>query len=235
MAEIGLNIAVSGLDAQQVAMDTVAENLSNANTPGYVSESANLTTAYGGDLLGVGAGVHVTGVNQASAGLMLTNNQQAQGALAQSTSLQQVLTEAQTSFPELSTSGFGAQLSSFWQSWDAINQNPSALAPRTEVVNAAQNLVTSLQQMSSQLAQLQGNAQGQLTSTITQANTLLQQVAQINQQILNVQGQGATANSLIDQRNQLANELATSIGAVARTQPDGTATIAIGGIALVSG
>ena len=34
MGDLALNIAASGLDAQQTAMDTISENLTNANTPG---------------------------------------------------------------------------------------------------------------------------------------------------------------------------------------------------------
>ena len=43
MGDLALSIAASGLDAQQTAMDTISENLTNASTPGYVVESAQLT------------------------------------------------------------------------------------------------------------------------------------------------------------------------------------------------
>lgn len=235
MGDLGLSIAATGLDAQQVAMDTVAQNLANANTPGYVRETANLSATGTMNMYGVGGGVQVTGVTQAPDGLLAASAQQANGALAQSTALQQVLSQAQTAFPEPSSTGFGAQLSAFWQSWDAVAQNPSALAPRTEVVTAAQNLAVSLQQASSQITQLQGNTQSQLSSVITQDNGLLQQVAHLNAQIVAVQSTGASANSLIDQRNQVENQLASDLGAVARPASDGSVTISVGGVSLVQG
>ena len=235
MGDLALNIAASGLDAQQTAMDTIAQNLANANTPGYISETPNIVTSAGSDALGIGDGVRTIGISQTSDGLLAANAQQTQGSLSQSTALQQVLMGAQAVFPEPSASGLSADLSSFWQSWDAVDQNPSALAPRTEVIDLAQNLCTDLQQASVQLTNLQSNAQSQLGTLVGEANTLLGQVANLNTQIVATEGSGAPANALIDQRNQVMNQLAQDIGAVGRPQPDGTLTVSVGGITLVQG
>ncbi len=235
MGDLALNIAASGLNAQQTAMDTISENLTNANTPGYVSESAQLTANAGGDLLGVGDGVRVVGVTQNADALLQTNAQQTQGVLSQSTSLQQVLQGAQAVFPEPGSTGISADLAAFWQAWDGISQDPSNPAPRTQVVDLAQNLATDFQQAASQLGNLQGNAQAQVTSSVAQANTMLQQVATLNKQIVAVAGSGVPANSLIDQRNQLMNQLATSIGAVGIPEADGSINVGVNGVTLVQG
>ena len=235
MGNLGLQIAASGLQAQQAAMETISQNLSNANTPGYVSESATLTTALGSNLLGIGGGVRVAGIEQAGTTLLTANANQAAGAQAQSTALQTVLQGAQSSFPISTSTGLANDLSTFWQSWDQISQNPSALAPRTAVVDQAQTVVTDLQQASAQLTQLQGNAEMQLQSTISSANTQLTEVAQLNVSIANTEGAGAPAPALIDQRNQLVSQLASSIGASTRTSTDGSLSLSVGGVQLVSG
>src|ERR1700722_10148215 len=232
MGDLALSIAASGLDAQQTAMDTISENLTNANTPGYISERAEFTAELGGDLFGVGDGVRVVGVSQNSDQLLTTNAQQSQGILAQSTALQQILQGAQAAFPEPSSSGISADLSSFWQSWDAISQDPSNPAPRTEVVDMAENLASDFQQAAQQIANLQDNAQASVTSSVSQANTMLQQVATLNGQITAIQGSGTTANALIDQRNQIMNQLATTIGAVGVSEPDGTMDVNVQGVTL---
>lgn len=235
MGDLALNIAASGLDAQQTAMDTISENLTNANTPGYVSEKVALATNPGGDLLGVGDGVRTVGVLQNTDGLLATNAQQTQGILSQTTSLQQILQGAQAVFPEPSASGISADLSSFWQSWDAVSQDPANPAPRTQVVDLAQNLVSDFQQASQQLGNLQTNAQTQVASSVTQVNSLLAQAATLNQKIGATQGSGSPANSLVDQQNQVLSELASTIGAVGVVQPDGTTNVEVGGITLVQG
>jgi flagellar hook-associated protein 1 len=235
MGSLALNIAQSGLDAQQAAMDTISQNLTNANTPGYVNESATLAANPGGDVLGVGDGVRVVGVSQNSDGLLATNAMQTQGVLAQSTALQQVLQGAQSVFPVSTTSGIAADLSTFWQSWDAISQNPSSTAPRTAVVDDAQNLVSDFQEASQQISNLQTNAQDQLATSVSQANTMLAQVATLNGEIGATEGSGSPANALIDQQNQLMGELASSLGAVAVPQSDGSINVDVGGVTLVQG
>jgi flagellar hook-associated protein 1 len=232
MGDLALGIAGSALDAQQAVMDTISQNLANSSTTGYVSESANLSTLAGGDALGAGGGVQVSSVSQASDGLLQTNVQQTSGALAQSTALQQVLTGAQSVFPEPGSNGLSAQLSSFWQAWDGIVQDPSASAPRAQVVDLAQNMATTLNQADGQITQLQTNAQSQLGSVVGATNTLLSQVAGLNSQIVAAKGSGADANALIDQQNTLLNTLATDIGSVSRPAADGSVTVSVGGIML---
>ncbi len=235
MGDLALNIAATGIAVQQVGMDTVAQNLANANTPGYVRESPDIVTNPGGDAAGIGDGARVATITQAGNALLFTNVQQTQAALSQSTALQQVLSGVQAAFPEPSQSGLAAQLAGFWQAWDAIAQNPSALAPRTEVVDLAQNLATSFNQAATALTNLQDNAATQLSQTVSQANTLLSEIAQLNVQVTATEGAGAPAGALIDQRNTLVQQLAQATGAVARPMPDGTVTVAVGGITLVQG
>lgn len=235
MSDLSLNIAASGLTAQQAAIDTISENLANANTPGYVSETAVLRPNPGGDLLGVGDGVSVTGIDQNGDSLLMTNVLQSQGALSQSTALQQVLQGVEAAFPEPNGSGIANDLSTFWQSWDAVAQDPSNPAPRAQVVDLAQNLATDFNQASTQLDNLEQNAQSQLTSVVGQANTMLAQVASLNQRITAFGGSGTQANALIDQRNQVMTQLASAIGAVAVPQGDGSINVNVGGITLVQG
>ncbi len=235
MGDLALNIAASGLAAQQTAMETVSENLSNANTPGYVRETPNMVTTPGGNMLGVGDGVRVLGVTQPNDVLLATNAQQAEGALYQSTSLQQVLQGVQAAFPEPNGPGISADLSAFWQSWDSIAQNPSAAAPRTGMLDMAENLATDFNQASAQLTNQQGSAVSQLTSTVQEANTQLADVASLNGQITATEGAGSPANSLIDQRNNLVDQLAQEIGAIAQPMSDNTVTLRVGGISLVQG
>ena len=235
MSNLSLDIAASALNAQQAGMDTIAQNLANANTPGYVAEGPVLTTNPPGDLLGVGTGVRVAGISQVPDQLAQTANQQAQGGLAQATALQQVLTQAQATFPEPNGQGLSTQLANFWSAWDAIAQNPGNQAPYTQVADMAQGLATSLNQASTQLSQTASNTTSQLTTMVSADNGLLSQIAQINTQIASVKGGGGSANSLIDQQNQLANQLASDLGATATTQPDGTMNVSIGGSTLVQG
>lgn len=236
MSNLSIEIAATGLNAQQAGMDAVSQNLANASTPGYVAETAVLTPNPSATMLGAGSGVRVAGIAQVPAQLAQVANQQAQASLAQATARQQVLTQVQNAFPEPNNGqGISNQLANFWSSWDAINQNPSSPAPYTQVVDQASGLATSLNQAAAAITQTATDAQSQLSATVTTDNALLSQVASLNSQISAVAASGASPNSLIDQQNQLVSQLATDLGVTATAQPGGGVDLAVGGFTLVQG
>jgi flagellar hook-associated protein 1 FlgK len=238
-----LSIASSSLDAMRAAMAATSENLANAQTPGYVDESAQLAALPGGDTLGAGDGVQVTTVAQATNVMLATNNWQAQASLSDLSSLQQVLTGVENLFPlgnsSSSTSGTSANgslagdLASFWSQWDQVAADPTAAAPRAELVTMAQGITQSLNETAASLSSMASSTQGQLSQQVGQVNGLLSQAAQLNQSILTVEGSGADANQLVDQLHAVVGQLAQLAGVSVATQQNGTATISIGGIALV--
>jgi len=236
MSNIGLDIAASGVNAAQTAMDTIAQNLSNTNTPGYVSETANLTALSSGEQSGVGGGVAVASVTQNNDSLLAANAAQTSAALAQSTALQQTLQQAQLAFGDpSSSSGLGSDLSSFWQSWNQLSTNPTSQADLQAVVDSAQTVTTDLSQASGQLTAASANASSQLTNTVGQANTLLSQVASLNNQIVKQGATGTSVSALSDQQNQLLTQLASDIGATWTASPKGSVNVAVGGVTLVQG
>ena len=83
MTDAGFAIAASGLEADRTAMDTIADNLSNVNTPGYAAESPLLTTTPSWDALGIGAGVTVLDVGQANDAVLSADNLAAAGGRRQ--------------------------------------------------------------------------------------------------------------------------------------------------------
>ncbi len=235
MGELGLSIAGTGLQAARDGMDAVAQNLANANTPGFVSEQAQITASPTTDPLGIGSGAYVNGVAQASDAVLAADNLAASASSASSSALQQTLSTVQAIFPEPGSSGLAAQLSTFWSSWDSIATNPSLTAPRTEVVNQAQDLASTLNQEYAQLSQTATNTNTQIASVTSEVNTLFSQVASLNQSIVSSIASGSQPNALIDQRNNLVNQLGQDIGVTTRAQANGALDVYVGGFAMVQG
>lgn len=237
----GLSIASSSIAAETAAIDTIAQNISNAQTPGYVEETPVLSAVPAPGGTGVGDGVEVTTIAQATNALLSANTWQSQGALANITAVQQTLRSAETLFPvgaaSTATSSAGgssisAELSAFWNSWDSIAQSPSSSAPRIQAIDDAQSLVVSLKQAASQLTEITTNAKAQLSDEVTQTNTLLDKVASLNQAITESPNPSG-ANELEDELRQVIGTLAQLAGVSARMQSNGTATISIGGVTVV--
>lgn len=241
--DAALSIAASGLNASMTEIDVATENLANSQTAGYVSQTAQLSTLPGGGMLGVGGGVQVSSIAQVSDAMLSANNLQAQGALSSLSALQQVLTGVQNVFPLGQTSSassvtssntsIAGQLASFWSAWDSVAQDPSSPAPRTQIVDLAQGIATSLNEASTQLGQLAANAANQVQSDVAQVNTLLGQAASLNQSIVTTRGGGASSNQLTDQLDNVVGQLSSLAGVSVQMQANGSAQVYIGGVAVV--
>lgn len=248
-----LSVGLSGLEAQQMGLDTVGQNVANANTPGYVDEKVNLGAVGTAQHLGFdnptnpgpGDGVAVVGINRLSNGFLQTlsyNEQAAQGKL---TAQNQGLQSVQANFPEPSTNGISSQLTSFWQDWSTLANNPSDQATRQVLVNDAGSLTSSLNQTYSSLSSLSRQTAQDIGTTLTQVNQTASQIAALNQEILagsasataltgNANSSGSVA-ALQDQRDQLVSNLSGQLGVRVNTNSDGTINVYAGSEPLVQG
>jgi flagellar hook-associated protein 1 FlgK len=102
-------------------------------------------------------------------------------------------------------------------------------------VGKANALGQSLAQTRQIVASEQQNLDQNLTGAVQQVNTLLSQIASLNQQILSSQGQGQSPNDALDQRQILLQQVAKLTGATARQDADGEVTVSVGGLLLVGG
>lgn len=227
MGEVGLYTALSGIDAETTAMDATSNNVANVNTAGYVREQAQFSAVPTG-------GVLVAGIQQVSSQLQQANALSATSSSAAAAAYQNLLSTAQSAFPEPGADGLQSQLTSFWSSWDDVANNPSQLASRTQVINFATNLVSGLNQASANLSQLQQSSASQVSSVTAEVNNLLSQVAALNKSVVAAGNNGA-GNGLVDQRNALLSSLSGDIGITVRPQSDGSVNVYAGGLVLVQG
>ncbi len=235
MSDLGIYIAATALDAQQVGMDTVSQDIANVNTPFYSRETTNMSAVAG--VYTTDAGVSVPSVSQINNAVTTAAMMTADGMLSAQQATNQVLTSAQSLFPEPNGGGLQSLLSQFWSQWDNVANEPSNSAARQALVGMAQQVANALNQASGGLSTLQNQlvsgSSSSLQSTLTQANTLLDQVANLNQQILTAKAGASDANALIDQRRQYLDQLAQLIGTTYRDNADGTSTVYLGGLEVV--
>jgi len=230
-----LSLAGEALKAQQLALQTTGQNLANVATPGYSRQSVDFVTAPPAFENGVllGQGVKVDGVqrivDQFSEAQLLSLN----GNVGYTNAQSQALTSVQDAFP--TSGGINDALSAFFGALSDLANNPSGTAERVSVVGKANALGQSLAQTRQIVASEQQNLDQNLSGAVQQVNTLLSQVASLNQQILSSQGQGQSPNDALDQRQTLLQQLTKLTGATARQNADGEVTVSIGGLLLVGG
>ncbi|HEY4975087.1 MAG TPA: flagellar basal body rod C-terminal domain-containing protein, partial [Steroidobacteraceae bacterium] len=135
------------------------------------------------------------------------------------------------------TNGLASQLQSLVTALQTVANAPTSSASRQAFLSQAQQLVSNLQSDDSSLQNLNLQANAQLTGDASQVTALAQSIAALNKQIMTDTSQSQQApNSLLDQRNQLINQLATYATVTTTQQADGSVNVYIGsGQTLVTG
>ena len=240
----GLQTALSGLLADQQAIDVTGHNITNANTPGYSRQVAVLqtnepmriaalspTNGEGGQLgTGVSVATYMRIRNTYLDAQYRTQNSGLGAATTQADELQQ----AQSAFDEPSTAGLASQLSKFWSAWGELATEPSSEAAKVAVVSAGTQVADTLKEVSAQLQSIEGQAVQQYNAIAGPSGEVqsdASQIAQLNQQIkLSLQAK-QQPNDLEDRRDLLLDQLSALGNVTVTKEADGTDTVAFGNAA----
>ncbi len=203
-----LSVALSALLVSQQALETSANNVANANTPGYSRQRTVLTpgdpVVLGG--LSIGTGVLIQkleSLRDPILELRLNQETQNQGQLdATLGALQQV----QVGFTG-TDSGIGDSITKFFDSLQQLSIDPTNLSLRQAVLTAAGNLATNFNTASHSLQAQSTNLDLNVVQTVAQINSLTTQIAALNKQIANLETSNGTALVAQDRSFQLTTQV----------------------------
>jgi flagellar hook-associated protein 1 FlgK len=234
-----LSTGVTGLLAFQQALDTISNNVSNVNTPGYSVETANLieNPPNGSGQVEPGNGVAVSDISRSYNSYLDQQTQAATSSFNQFNTLSTLADTINNMFADPNT-GLSATLQNLSQSLQTLANSPSSTSTRTAVISQLQSLVAQYQGYQNQFSQLNGQVNSQLQSEASTVTTLAQQIASLNGQIqaASANGTGQAPNNLLDQRNNDIDQLSQHINVTTLAQSNGTISVFIGtGQALVVG
>jgi flagellar hook-associated protein 1 FlgK len=233
---LSLHIALSGLTAEQGALEATTNNVANVNTPGYSRQVPVLVTRdpIVEDQLTFGTGVNLEQIKSIRDPILESQIQQETQTQGQWSALVSALTQTQSNFT--TTAGdIGTAISNFFDSLNQLSTKPADLSLRQNVLTAASNLASAFRTASSRLASQRTNLDSSVQQSVGEINRLTTQVAQLNQQISNLQNVGESAGSFVDQRTELINQLSSLID-VSVIPTDNTLTLATAnGTPLVAG
>ena len=231
-----LAIALSGLSAEQGALEATTNNVANVNTPGYSRQVPRLETSDPVVIapLTLGTGVRLRTIESIRDPILEAQIQQEMQTQGQLGALASALTQTQTNFT--STSGdIGAALSKFFDSLNQLSTSPADLSLRQNVLTAAGNVAGAFNLAANHLTAQRTSLDQSVEQAVGEINQLTQQIAELNAQISSVENLGQSAGTFLDQRNQLINELSSLID-VSVIPSDNTITLTTAnGIALVAG
>jgi flagellar hook-associated protein 1 FlgK len=207
------------LDADQEALNVVANNVANANTPGYTEETPDWQENQPISINGVsyGQGVTETGATSERDRVLESRlDQQQQLAAASGTrltaldTLQALFTPASGS--SSSTAGdIGSDITSFFNSFSSLEANPTDNSLRQSVLSTASTLAGDISGAAASLNSQRSALDQEAAGTTSQVNALTGAIAQLNQQIQTT-SPDADAGTLEDQRQEDLSQLSQLIG-----------------------
>jgi flagellar hook-associated protein 1 FlgK len=220
-----LGIARSALLAQKRAMEVTANNVANAQTPGYSRQRLEMSAANPvrtADGL-IGRGV-TTGLVQRSRDTFYDDTYRREsGLFSQSYTLQQGLRQIEDAIGEPSDVGLSAAIDRMFHSFSDLANDPSSPSARDLVCQAGDRLAKQLNQLDTRLTVSSSDAMSRLDAEVGQANELLRRIGKLNQDILASGGKGAV--DLQDQRDLAIDQLSNLVSVKVVRHDDGTVTV----------
>lgn len=215
----GFTTAQLGMQASQKALDITGQNIANINTEGYTRQRldmVSLNTQNGSfysskTATNVGFGVDITGVSQIRDPYLDIQYRSQAAKTGNSQSRQEVLDSLNRIFDETDRDAIKTSLSSLSSSLSALS-NPTNVGNQvfdTMVRSSCQIMTSYFNQYASSLNESRTDLISGLEANADNVNTLLSQIATMNETIKNSQVLGNTALELIDSRNLKLDELAS--------------------------
>ena len=221
-----MRAAGSALEAVQNALDISQNNVSNAQTPGYVRQSAVMKAMPLELNGGLSGGVLSAGPESSRSQFAEAAVRAQQSLHGNSSQLSSSLDPIEQVFSVSANSGISSAFNTLFQAFSAWASNPSDPNGQTTVLNAATGVAAQFQQSATQLSNIRTSTEADVQSTLDNINSLTSTIRDYNvahsQSTTPDPALDTSLNSALEQLSQLAD-----IQVVTAT--NGNVTVLMGG------
>lgn len=233
---MGLEASKRGLFTQQSALYTTGHNISNANTIGYTRQRVNMEATLGYPGIGlnspttagfIGTGVQAQSVQRMRDEFVDRQFRQETNKLGYWDARTRAIAQMEDILTEPSDFGLNQAFNEFWQAMQDVGARPKESAARQVAMSKAEALADSFNYIHTQVTQIKQNLGNEIDVTVKNINSILRQIAAINEQIQAVEPNGYMPNDLYDARDVLIDELSEMIPITIERVPSGGNALAI--------
>jgi len=211
---VALHSAVSSLLVIEKQMGVASNNISNANTVGYTEQTVDVSTqATQGNVTGVKAGVATTHVDEFLSASIVKNTSSSSEASTYY-SYCKTLSDAMGSISTTSTGGndLASELSDLQTTLSSLANTPNDTALKTKAISELTTLTANLRDTSSTIQKQRANADQDISSAVSDANTQLTAIRDLNIKIREAGNRGDSTATLLNQRSTALESLSKDIG-----------------------
>ena len=237
-----LNTALSALRYNRVAMDVASHNIANVATEGYnrrrvegESLGAPTVPARWSTYQGAGGGVATSGIARLNDALLDSRARTEHSSLSYLQLRATALARMESGVGEPGDAGVAAAMADFRSSWQDLANDPGGTAARGQVLARAESLAGALAAQAANVSAEMTTQRLTLQGSVAEVDTVATELAATNRAIATAALDGVDVSDLADTRDVLGLRLAELTGGVGLLQPDGTMTVSVAGVSLVSG
>jgi flagellar hook-associated protein 1 FlgK len=235
-----LGIGASGVRAYQTALTTVSDNIANATTTGYTRRTTTLNEVVSAGGIAAGAAVSVNGVAVGGTARLADAAKAADvrassADLAKSEAGVTTLTGIQSA---LTGNAIGDRLAAFFNAATVAAADPTASAPRSTMLEAANSVATAFTATGKALDNVAADLDAVAENGVETLTSLGTALAKVNDGLGRATAGTSGAAQLQDQRDQILDQMSAISDISVATDAAGRATVRLGGASgptLVSG
>ncbi len=216
----GIELAKRGLIAHQQAIQTTGHNVTNADTEGYSRQRVVFSTEHplydptlnrperAGQ---VGQGVNIARIQRIRDAFIDDRIIDIDVLNSYWKTMQKYLHHIELVHNEPSEYSVREALDRFWEAWQELANNPSELATRKVVKERGEALARIVNNVYSQLKDIQNNLDFVILQRVKKINELGKKIRDLNVEIKKSIAAGDMPNDLMDKRDKLIEELSNLV------------------------
>jgi len=220
---LALRTVQSGLLTSQAALNTVANNIANVNTPAYSRKIVNLETRVVG---GAGAGVQIADIGRRVDEGLLRAMRRESSLFRRFDSQIAIFERLQDAFGAPGNNNSLAHITQkFVDAAELLVVSPNRLIEQSNLVRWGQQLTDSLKSMTATIQDLRLQADIAIGEHKDRINGLITRISDLNDSLIANSSTGRDVSDFKDQRDQAIDELASIIDIRYFFRSDGDAVI----------
>lgn len=217
-----LNIAKKSLLTSQKALEVTGNNIANVNTPGYSRETPIYTESPSLMMNGlvVGSGANISQVIRQYDAFVTRQLREKNSTLGEETGRSEPLTQLE-SIMSISETSLAGDIDEFFGAWQDLSTDPGDKLARNTVIDTGVQLTDTFSGMLGDLESLKQAINTTLPGKVSALNANLEELADLNQRIVNIETAGPQAMAARDRRDVLLEEISFAIGGKYIEESDG--------------
>jgi flagellar hook-associated protein 1 FlgK len=214
-----LSSGLSALLTNTAALRVTSNNIANANNPNYVRRVVQQGPLIAGGVLG---GVKVEGIQRIADAFLDQEVIKSNSTSARYDVQADIMKQLNTALGQPGDGqSIGSQLSAVYAALGQASLDPTALASRLGTAGQFQSLASSISDLSGAVADLRASTNQQINGAVSEANTLIKKIFDLNPAIHQALLSGDTASPLLDERDALVKQLSQIVDVRTAQQTDG--------------